>query len=55
MKFLAALALTAISGATAFVAPQGNRAATQLGMSDYSVNTSVRDNVDVGVGGPLAG
>jgi len=54
MKFAAALALAALSGANAFVAPQGNKAATQLAMSDYSVNTSVRDNVDVGVGGPLS-
>ena len=53
MKFLASLALA--TGASAFVAPQANRAATHLAMSDYSVNTSVRDNVDVGVGGPLAG
>jgi hypothetical protein len=55
MKFLACIALaSAVNGATAFVAPQASRAATQLGMSDYNVNTSVRDNVDVGMGGPLS-
>eukprot|EP00571_Detonula_confervacea_P014643 CAMPEP_0172309300 /NCGR_PEP_ID=MMETSP1058-20130122/9633_1 /TAXON_ID=83371 /ORGANISM="Detonula confervacea, Strain CCMP 353" /LENGTH=85 /DNA_ID=CAMNT_0013021897 /DNA_START=53 /DNA_END=306 /DNA_ORIENTATION=+ len=54
MKFSAAIALVALTGANAFVAPQANRAATTLAMSDYSVNTSVRDNVDVGVGGPLS-
>ena len=54
MKFSAAIALAAITGANAFVAPQNNNGAkTQLAMSDYA--TSVRDNVDVGVGGPLAG
>ena len=53
MKLLAA-ALAALTGANAFVAPQGGRSATQLAMSDYSVNTSVRDGVNVGVGGPLA-
>ncbi|KAL3771174.1 hypothetical protein ACHAWU_004797 [Discostella pseudostelligera] len=55
MKFLACIALaTAINGAAAFVAPQASRATTQIGMSDYNVNTSVRDNVDVGMGGPLS-
>ena len=54
MKFSAAIALAAITGANAFVAPQNNNGVkTQLAMSDYA--TSVRDNVDVGVGGPLAG
>ena len=54
MKFSAAIALAAITGANAFVAPQNNGVSkTQLAMSDYA--TSVRDNVDVGVGGPLAG
>ena len=53
MKFSAAIALAAITGANAFVAPQNNGVKTQLAMSDYA--TSVRDNVDVGVGGPLAG
>ena len=53
MKFTAAIALAAPTGANAFVAPQGGRAATELAMSDY--RTSVRDNIDVGVGGPLAG
>ena len=47
-------ALAALTGANAFVAPQGPVASsTQLAMSD--IYTSVRDNVDVGVGGPLAG
>ncbi len=55
MKFLACIALaTAINGASAFVAPQASRATTQIAMSDYNVNTSVRDNVDVGMGGPLS-
>ena len=55
MKFLACIALaTAINGASAFVAPQASRATNQLAMSDYNVNTSVRDNVDVGMGGPLS-
>ena len=55
MKFSAAIALAAITGANAFVAPQNNNGVSksQLAMSDYA--TSVRDNVDVGVGGPLAG
>ena len=54
MKFAAAVALAALTGANAFVAPQGPVASsTQLAMSD--IYTSVRDNVDVGVGGPLAG
>ena len=53
MKFSAALALAAINGVNAFVAPQGPAvSSTQLSMSDY--RTSVRDNVDVGVGGPLS-
>jgi len=56
MKVVASLVIaTAVNGATAFVAPQTNRATTtQLKMSDYSVNTSVRDNIDVGMGGPLS-
>ena len=50
MKFSAAIALAALTGANAFVAPQGSAASsTQLAMSDY--RTSVRDNVDVGAGG----
>ena len=41
MKFASAIALAAISGASAFVAPQGPAASTtQLSMSD--VRTSVR-------------
>ena len=41
MKFTSAIALAAISGASAFVAPQGPAASTtQLSMSD--VRTSVR-------------
>ena len=55
MKFAAALAVaTAINGAAAFVAPQASRASTKVAMSDYNVNTSVRDNIDVGMGGPLS-
>merc|ERR1719183_1836648 len=49
MKFSAAIALAALTGANAFVAPQGNRVATQLAMSD--IYTSVRDDVGVGAGG----
>jgi hypothetical protein len=46
---LFAVALAALTGANAFVSPQGGRSATQLAMSD--IYTSVRDNVDVGSGG----
>merc|ERR1711906_71462 len=54
MKFSASIAVAALAGVEAFVAPGGNGGSTtQLAMSDY--RTSVRDNVDVGVGGPLAG
>ena len=55
MKISAAVALAALAGgANAFVAPQADRAATQLAMSDF--RTSVRDDVGVGAGGgPLAG
>ena len=55
MKFSAAIALAALTGANAFVAPKASvsSSATQLAMSDY--RTSVRDNVDVGSGGsPLS-
>lgn len=55
MKIAASLTIaTAINGAAAFVAPQANKAVTKLAMSDYNVNTSVRDNIDVGMGGPLS-
>ena len=54
MKFSAAIALVAITGANAFVSPKSPAVSTKLAMSDYSVNTSVRDNIDVGVGGPLS-
>ena len=47
MKIAASLTIaTAINGAAAFVAPQANKAVTKLAMSDYNVNTSVRDNID---------
>jgi hypothetical protein len=50
MKFSAAVALAALTGVNAFVAPKGiGVSSTQLAMSDY--RTSVRDNVDVGSGG----
>eukprot|EP00579_Thalassiosira_antarctica_P017381 CAMPEP_0201945596 /NCGR_PEP_ID=MMETSP0903-20130614/53980_1 /ASSEMBLY_ACC=CAM_ASM_000552 /TAXON_ID=420261 /ORGANISM="Thalassiosira antarctica, Strain CCMP982" /LENGTH=371 /DNA_ID=CAMNT_0048488665 /DNA_START=1179 /DNA_END=2295 /DNA_ORIENTATION=- len=50
MKFSAAIAIAALTGVNAFVAPQGTGvSSTQLAMSDY--RTSVRDNVDVGSGG----
>ena len=51
MKLCSAVAIAGISSANAFVAPKSTRASTNLAMSDYSVNTSVRDNIDVGVGG----
>ena len=55
MKIAASLTIaTAINGAAAFVAPQASKAVTKLAMSDYNVNTSVRDNIDVGMGGPLS-
>lgn len=53
MKLSAALALIALTGANAFAPAAKAPVATELAMSDY--RTSVRDNVDVGVGGPLAG
>merc|ERR1719296_254110 len=55
MMFSAAIALAALTGANAFVAPQRSATTTtQLAMSDFY--TSVRDNVAVGQGsgGPLA-
>jgi len=54
MKFSSAIAIAALTGVNAFVAPKGNNgvSTTELAMSDY--RTSVRDNVDVGVGGPLS-
>ena len=53
MKFSAALSLLAVTGASAFAPAAKAPSTTQLAMSSYQ--TSVRDNVDVGVGGSLAG
>eukprot|EP00956_Cyclotella_meneghiniana_P034937 scaffold109636_cov55-Cyclotella_meneghiniana.AAC.2 len=51
MKLCSAVAIAGMTSVNAFVAPKSTRASTNLAMSDYSVNTSVRDNIDVGVGG----
>jgi hypothetical protein len=53
MKLSAALTLIALTGANAFAPAAKAPSTTQLAMSEY--RTSVRDNVDVGTGGPLAG
>ena len=53
MKLSVALALIALTGANAFAPAAQAPVSTQLAMSSYQ--TSVRDNVDVGTGGPLAG
>jgi len=53
MKLSAALTLIALTGANAFAPAAKAPVTTELAMSEY--RTSVRDNVDVGVGGPLAG
>ena len=50
MKFSAAITLAVLSSANAFVAPKAPMASTtSLSMSEFG--TSVRDNIDVGVGG----
>ena len=51
MKLSAAISLIALTGANAFAPAAKAPVTTQLSMSEY--RTSVRDNVDVGVGGSL--
>jgi len=51
MKFSATIALAALNGAAAFVAPKVPAVTTELAMSDFRTSTSVRDDIGVGAGG----